>query len=333
MSRAVALSRRGFPAPNPRVGCVVVKDGVIVGEGYHDHAGGPHAEVVALERAGGRAQGADVYVTLEPCAHRGRTPPCTEALLRANVRRVVFAVKDPNPKAEGGAAVLRDHGIDVVAGVLETEARKVNAVFLTAFHRRRPFVCVKAAVTLDGLMARKDGTSQWITGPSARAEGHRLRAEMGAVLVGSSTVIQDDPQLTARLRGVKNQPLRVILDGRSRLTGKERVFSAPGAWWIVAKAKAASQTEAPTCENGVDLNWLMSRLWDEGHTGLLVEGGPSTILGFLRAGLVDRLDLFLGPELFGDGHRFLGPEMPTVGLDLVSVRKLGPDAHLTYFRR
>ncbi|AIE85787.1 bifunctional diaminohydroxyphosphoribosylaminopyrimidine deaminase/5-amino-6-(5-phosphoribosylamino)uracil reductase RibD [Fimbriimonas ginsengisoli] len=320
MRRAIALSRRGFPAPNPHVGCVLVRDGEIVGEGYHHHAGAPHAEAAALSVAGERARGADAYVTLEPCNHFGRTPPCTDALLRAGVRRVVAACPDPNPVASGGLARLAENGVATEIGLLQQEAEAANFRFLSAMRMRRPHVTIKAAVSLDGRIALPSGESQWITGPAARREGHRLRAECGAVLVGRRTVEMDDPQLTARIPGVVNQPLRIVLDPRGRLTGKERVFDA------------AAPTKHVT--GPVDLNELLVELFNDGVTSLLVEGGGTTIAGFVRSRLADAVELFLAPKLLGDGPSWLNgldlgnlAEAPSLEID--RIKRLGPDLRLS----
>jgi diaminohydroxyphosphoribosylaminopyrimidine deaminase / 5-amino-6-(5-phosphoribosylamino)uracil reductase len=326
MRRAVALSRRGFPAPNPHVGCVIVRDGSVVGEGWHAAAGGPHAEAMALAEAGERARGATVYVTLEPCAHHGRTPPCADALVRAGVVAVHVACQDPNPVAAGGVARLREAGIDVTVGLGQRAAARANEQFLTALSRGRPYVVLKAAVTLDGRMARPDGSSQWITGPAARAEAHRLRAECGAVLVGRGTVEADDPLLTARLPGVQNQPMRVVLDPDWRLAGREwRVFdgSARTLWLGHGEPPDPRGTSV---EPGLEA--ALETVREAGATGVLVEGGPKVLSSFWRAGLWDRLDLFVGPSLFGGGPRF--DTEPGVGLMLRRARRFGPDLHFTY---
>jgi diaminohydroxyphosphoribosylaminopyrimidine deaminase/5-amino-6-(5-phosphoribosylamino)uracil reductase len=217
MWRALELAERGRAtvSPNPMVGCVILADGEVVGEGWHHVAGGPHAEVVALHEAGERARGATVYVTLEPCAHTGRTPPCVDALLRAGIGRIVIAATDPNPVAAGGADALRRAGIAVDVGLLRDEAVQRNAVFLHGVRRRRPYVWCKGAVSLDGRVTAADGTSQWLTGGPARRRAHELRAQVDAVLVGSGTLLADDPRLTVRLDGWTGpQPLRVVVDGR-----------------------------------------------------------------------------------------------------------------------
>jgi diaminohydroxyphosphoribosylaminopyrimidine deaminase/5-amino-6-(5-phosphoribosylamino)uracil reductase len=337
MRRAIQLSRRGFPAPNPRVGCVIAHGEAVAGEGWHAYAGGPHAEAAALARAGQAARGADVYVTLEPCAHHGRTPPCADALLLAGVRRVFIATSDPNPQAAGGAGVLRQAGVEVHVGLLEREAAGVSEPFLLAHRLGRPYVTLKAATTLDGFIARPDGSSKWITGPAARRAAHRLRAGMGAVLTGRRTVEIDDPRLTVRLPGARNQPLRVVLDPQGRLGPEPRVFREPGeAWHVVAAGCERSPRHVPVAatETGLDLADLLARLWAAGQTGLLVEGGAHTLRTFLEAGLADRIDLFVAPVSFGAGLRWLADGPPLEhGFHLRSVRRLGPDLQLSWAAR
>lgn len=335
MARAVRLSRRGFPAPNPHVGCVLVRDGAVVGEGWHRFAGGPHAEAEALAQAGDRARGATAYVTLEPCNHHGRTPPCSAALAAARVRRVVVACRDPNPVAAGGLESLRQAGIEVQVGLLAKEAEEANWRFLTAMRRKRPAVVGKIAVSADGRIALPGGESRWITGPAARRAGHRLRAEMGAVLVGRATAEVDDPSLTARIPGVRNQPLRVVLDPELRLPPGLRLFdgSAPSLR-VAGEPFEADLTVPRVADGGLDLEALLAELFARGQTGLLVEGGARTLGAFLRAGLVDRLELFVAPKLLLDG-------LPAVlaraadSLDAapcgrwLSARRVGSDLRLT----
>ncbi|HMS55525.1 MAG TPA: bifunctional diaminohydroxyphosphoribosylaminopyrimidine deaminase/5-amino-6-(5-phosphoribosylamino)uracil reductase RibD [Fimbriimonadaceae bacterium] len=330
MRRAIDLSRQGLPAPNPRVGCVLVRNEQVIGEGYHAFAGGPHAEVAALQTVSD-ARGAIAYVTLEPCSHHGRTPPCTDALVAAGVSRVIYATEDPNPKARGGAAVLRSSRIEVEAGLLAEEAREANEAWLIAMTKRHPYVNLKAAITLDGRIALPSGESKWITGEEAREEGHRLRAERGCVLVGAGTVLRDDPQLTARIPGVVNQPLKVVLDPRDRLKGTEPALQ--GAWWV--KGSEALDPKA-----------ILNRLWsaeftphsDTGlqptpQTGVLVEGGAWTLSLFLQANLWDRLDLFIAPKVFGAGPSWFSGSwgMDRLG-NVASIRRLGEDVHVTLVR-
>lgn len=320
MARAVELSARGFPAPNPHVGCVLVRDGVAVGEGWHEHAGGPHAEAMALSNAGEAARGATAYVTLEPCNHYGRTPPCSEALVRAGVERVVIACPDPNPRAAGGAERLREAGIPVEIGVLQKLAAGANRPWLTAMRLKRPYVVIKAAVSLDGRIALPSGESKWITGEKAREAAHRLRAECGAVLVGRRTVELDDPQLTARIPGVFNQPTRIVLDPENKLKGTERIFD----------------DQAPTrhITGEIDLPQLLADLFGAGYTGLLVEGGGTTIAGFITARLVDAFELFLAPKVLGDGPSWITglhleglPDAPA--FSITGIKRLGDDLQVS----
>ncbi|MCW5937819.1 MAG: bifunctional diaminohydroxyphosphoribosylaminopyrimidine deaminase/5-amino-6-(5-phosphoribosylamino)uracil reductase RibD [Fimbriimonadaceae bacterium] len=329
MAEAVGLSRRGYPAPNPHVGCVVVKDGVVVGRGWHEAAGQPHAEAVALAEAGAQARGADLFVTLEPCAHHGRTPPCAEAVVRAGVARVWFAIGDPNPRAAGGAQTLRAAGVEVHEGLGAAEAEAANVVFLTAQRSRRPYVCLKAAVTLDGFMARPDGESKWITGEEARREARLLRAEMGSVMVGWKTVARDDPRLTVREPEVRNEPLRIVLDPHAELSGEEALFREEGpVLWLVEPggARDARQTEV-----AMDAPSILARVLEAGAVGVLIEGGPQTIRRFAEAGTWDRLELFLGARTFGGGLRL---ELPgELNLNLATAQRIGPDIRCTYVRR
>ena len=323
LRRALELAERGrhTVSPNPLVGCVIVRDGMIVGEGYHERPGGPHAEIFALDAAGERARGATVYVTLEPCDHTGRTPPCTAALIAAGVAEVVACVEDPNDLAAGGARTLREAGITVRMGVLAAEARRQNAVFFHGLSVGRPFVVAKAAVSLDGRIAAADGTSQWLTGQSARAQVHRLRANVDAVLVGSGTVLADDPELTCRQPGfAAQQPLRVVLDRRGRVGPTARVRNH----------------SAPTLISAHDtLDEVLADLLDRGVRSVLVEGGGAVLHSFLAADLVDRLNVHVAPVLLGERGRplLVGPwaetldEAPRFSLD--RVEQYGDDAVLT----
>ncbi len=335
MREAVALSKKGFPAPNPRVGCVIVSAGEIVGRGFHAFAGGPHAEIVALQMAGDRARNADVYVTLEPCNHFGRTPPCAQALVDAGIRRLFYAVSDPNPNATGGAKALEEMGIEVRGGLLRELAERNNRPFLVAMRKKRPYIIIKAAVTLDGRISREPGKRERITGIQAIRAGHRLRAEMGSVLVGSGTVQVDDPVLTARISGVVNQPARIILDPEPVLTGNERVFQGEGEtlWLVKGPARHRQAIPIPWQSGRFDLKALLKLLFERGITGILVEGGGTTIRSFLEAGLYDQIELFMAPKIFGRGTSWVGEEAPlnvTLPFQLVRCRRLGPDLQLSY---
>ena len=292
MRRALVLaaSAERRPHPNPRVGAVIVdRSGRVVGEGHHRGAGQPHAEIEALSAAGTAARGATAVVTLEPCDHTGRTPPCTRGLLAAGVARVVFALPDPNPAAAGGAHTLRDAGVDVEGGVLETEARELNAAWALAMERRRPYVTWKVASSIDGRVAAADGTSRWITGDAARHEVHQLRAHVDAVVVGTGTVSADDPQLTARdeagmLQDV--QPLRVVVGQRPVAAGA-RVLDDAAPTLVL-------QTHSPRD--------VAQALFEHDVHHALLEGGPTLSAAFLRAGLVDRAVGYVAPTMLGEGR-------------------------------
>lgn len=353
MRRALEEARHGVghTSPNPAVGAVVVRGGRIVAVGHHRRAGEAHAEVEALVEAGARARGATLYATLEPCVHYGRTPPCTEAILEAGIRRVVVGATDPNPKVRGrGIAALQAAGLEVRTGVLEPECRALNEAFNHAITRRSPFVVLKAAMSLDGRIATRTGDSKWITGPAAREVGHRLRAELDAVLVGRETAVVDDPQLTARVPGAKD-PLRVVLDSKARLPLEARlVRTARRVPTLVACTEAASARRRralaaagvevvalPADPTGlVSLPALLAALYARGVNGVLVEGGARVHGAFLDAGLVHKVVFFAAPLLIG------GVEAPSAiagrgaaelrsALALTDLRAepVGPDLMLT----
>ncbi len=326
MQQALDLAREGlgFVSPNPLVGCVIVKDGEIVGRGYHQRFGGPHAEVHALQEAGPRVHGAVLYVNLEPCSHTGKTPPCADAVIGAGVRRVVVALRDPNPLVAGrGLSRLEGAGIAVTVGVCEAEARKLNEAFCKYILTRCPFVTLKSAITLDGKIATRTGASQWITGELARQEGHRLRHAADAILVGVGTVVQDDPQLTTRLpdrQGVN--PLRVIVDSTLRLPLQAQVtdVAADRRTLVVTTARAPEvQCERlrtrgvevvclPAYDDGrVDLEALLRYLGECGIASVLVEGGATLSASLLRQRLVDKVLFFVAPKIIGsDGISAVG---------------------------
>ena len=317
MARALRLAGQGLysTTPNPRVGCVLVKDGRIVGEGWHRQAGTAHAEVHALEAAAGAARGATAYVTLEPCSHFGRTPPCAEALIAAGVRRVVAAMQDPNPLVSGrGLSLLQEAGIDVACGVLENEARELNIGFVSRMTRGRPWVRLKLAASLDGKTALENGTSQWITGAAARHDGHRWRARACAILSGIGTVREDDPQLNVRGVDTARQPLKVVVDSRLELSPEARLLN--GGSVLLATASADSGAAAlrargaeivclPTDDGKVDLPALLQELGRRGLNEVHVEGGARLNGALLAAGLVDEILLYLAPCLLGDAARGL----------------------------
>ncbi|MFZ3209599.1 MAG: bifunctional diaminohydroxyphosphoribosylaminopyrimidine deaminase/5-amino-6-(5-phosphoribosylamino)uracil reductase RibD [Geobacteraceae bacterium] len=314
MRRAIVLARKGIgkTAPNPAVGCIIVKDGVIVGEGWHRRAGAPHAEAHALKQAGDLARGADVYVNLEPCAHTGRTPPCADALVEAGVARVFAGIVDPNPKVRGqGLARLTAAGIAVTSGILEDDCHRLNEPFIKHITTGRPFVIFKSALTLDGKTATTSGNSKWITSYKSRHYVHKVRAMVDAVMVGIGTVVADDPQLTARFPGSRD-PLRVVLDSGLRIPAEARVLSAvSNARTIIATTLRDSPrireledmgAEVIHCSihNGrVDLHDLLDRLGKMGVQSLILEGGATLAGEFLRLGLIDKFLLFYAPKLIG----------------------------------
>lgn len=354
MARALALAepaRRRTP-PNPWVGCVLVKDGTVVGEGASLPPGGAHAEVVALAAAGSRARGATAYVTLEPCAHHGRTGPCAEALLEAGVHRVVVALEDPDPRVAGrGVTALRSAGVDVTVGVGADAARRSLAPYLHQRRTGRAFVVAKVATSVDGRTAARDGSARWITGPAARADVHELRADAQAIVVGAGTALADEPTLTARDVAVPppTPALRVLLDGRGRVPATGPLFDTALAPTLVVTTDAADpgtvdawraagakvETVAPAA-GGVDLGEALTVLGRHGVLLALVEGGARVTGALWAAGLVDRLVAYVGATLLGeDGVPVLawgGP--PTIAaaarLTLVDATRLGDDVRLTY---
>jgi diaminohydroxyphosphoribosylaminopyrimidine deaminase/5-amino-6-(5-phosphoribosylamino)uracil reductase len=364
--RVFALAERGrySTSPNPRVGALLVDDdGRAVGEGHHDRAGGPHAEVAALAAAGDRARGATLLVNLEPCASRGRTPPCTEALVAAGVRRVLCSLEDPDPRtAGGGVRRLRERGIEVEVGAFVDEAERLNEHFLLSERERRPFVHLKWAASLDGRTAARGGASKWITGVEAREDSLRLREEHDAILVGAGTILADDPLLTRRL-GLNRSIVphrRIVLDGALRVSPAARVFERRegSEAWVVTSATGEGEGEtrrfAPFFEKGVevialpdggsgiDLAALLSRLHQLEVRSLLVEGGGKTAWSFLSAGLADRVTAYVAPLLLGGkdapgplaGQGFADPtgalrtgplEITRIGADVrISARLLRP---------
>ena len=310
MARALELAARGRgrTSPNPMVGCVIVRDGAVLGEGWHERAGEPHAEVNAVRACpGGDIAGATVYVTLEPCAHEGKTPPCAPFLAALRPARVVAAMRDPNPLVAGrGLALLREAGVAVETGVLEAEARRLNEVFLTFITTGLPFVVAKCAMTLDGKIATRTGHSRWVSGEAARRRTHELRDSLDAILVGSRTVMLDDPSLTTRLddRPGRN-PIRIILDAGEYLDGNREVFRKGGApTWIATTSTtpypfADAVLRMPEGPGGVDMRLLMKVLAERGVTSLLIEGGGATLASAFEAGIVDKVCFFIAPKIAG----------------------------------
>jgi diaminohydroxyphosphoribosylaminopyrimidine deaminase/5-amino-6-(5-phosphoribosylamino)uracil reductase len=348
MQRALDLAERarGLTSPNPLVGAVVVAGDTVVGEGFHRQAGAPHAEIEALAMAGPRARGATLYVTLEPCNHHGRTPPCASAVAAAGVARVVAAMADPNPVAAGGVDVLRAAGIEVITGVLAEPAARQNRVFLTSVREQRPHVTMKAAMTADGKIGDVHGVSKWITGEPARAESHRMRSEADAIVVGVTTVLRDDPALTVRLaQPWPREPFRVVLDSDARTPPQAQVLrsgsparalvavsaEAPAARVHALEAAGVTVARCPGREGRVDVMALLADLFARDVRAVLVEGGGEAHAAFLDEGVVDRVALFVAPLLLGgrtapsvvDGR---GRELKdAVRLGALAVRAVGED--------
>ena len=298
MERALQLARCGLghTRPNPAVGAVLVRDGAIIGEGYHERAGSAHAEVAAIEAARGPVRGATLYCTLEPCCHEGphkRTPPCTRRIIAEGIRRVVIATQDPNPEVNGrGVEILRTAGIDVSVGVLRREAAFLNEAYSATVQLRRPFVHLKAAQTLDGYLAASSGHSQWITDIESRTAAHQLRAEADAVVVGAGTVLADDPELTVRhVRG--RQPLRVVVAGARVIPPSSKLLSGGSPAIVFTPENGSSR---------VDLHSMLDRLHCQGITSVLVEGGAALLSSFLREGLWDKMTIFTAFVLLGGGQ-------------------------------
>ncbi|MFD3517578.1 bifunctional diaminohydroxyphosphoribosylaminopyrimidine deaminase/5-amino-6-(5-phosphoribosylamino)uracil reductase RibD [Streptomyces sp. NPDC058657] len=359
MRRAVELAARGLGAtsPNPVVGCVITgPTGTVVGEGHHQRAGGPHAEVHALRDAGEKARGGTAYVTLEPCNHTGRTGPCAQALLDAGITRVVYAVADPNPQAEGGAETLRAAGVQVEQGLLEAEAAAGNAAWLTSVRLHRPYVLWKYAATLDGRIAAADGSSRWISSAESRADVHRLRAEADAVVVGSGTLRADDPHLA--VRGIEGavQPLRVVVDTHATVAPDARVLDDAAATLIaigqdarthLPEAAAGLKTDdaaesgtgaravrLPAGATGLDIPALLGELYDRGVRSVLLEGGPTLAGAFVAAGAVDKVVGYLAPVLLGAGPAALGDAgistlAEALRLTVTETVRIGPDLRIT----
>ena len=349
MRRALELAERGrgLTSPNPMVGAVVVSDEEIVGEGYHERAGGPHAEVLALASAGERSRGATLYVTLEPCSFHGRTPPCAPAVVAAGIRRVVAALVDPNPRVSGrGLAILKSAGVEVAEGVFASLAESQNRAFVAAMRLGRPHVTLKAAMTLDGRIADRLGESKWITGEPARAAAHRLRSECDAILVGVGTVLRDDPALTVRReRPWPREPYRVVLDTSARTPANARLIGAatPSRALVItggdapeariAALREAGATVVPVrCSGGrVDLGAALAALADREVRAVLVEGGGALHGALVDAGLVDRVAVFVAPRLLGgtDATPSIGgsgrPLAQALRLSALEVTRVGAD--------
>lgn len=326
MALDLALRAKGRTSPNPMVGAVLVKDEKVIGTGFHQKAGMPHAEIEALNAAGDKANGADLYINLEPCAHSGRTPPCCDALIRAGIKRVFAGMQDPNPLVSGkGFEKLKAAGLEIVCGILEAEARKTNEIFAKHITTGKPFVTLKSAASLDGKTAAPSGESKWITGEEARARVHEMRDEVDAVMVGVNTIIRDDPSLTARPRGKEGKNIfRIVLDSALKIPGNSKALQPDGEkkTIIATTGKAALEKtrrlEAKGViiiktgeENGmVDLRDLMKKLGAMEITSVLIEGGSRVNASALRSGIVDKVVFFYAPKIIGGESAF-----PMFGLE------------------
>lgn len=348
MQRALRLASRGLytTQPNPRVGCVIVKDKAIVGEGWHQRAGEAHAEVLALAAAGDLARGASVYVTLEPCNHTGKTPPCVDALVAAGVSKVIVAMQDPNPLVAGkGIQRLIEHGIEVHTGLLEAQARALNPGFIKRMESGLPFVRVKLAMSLDGRTAMATGESQWISSEAARADVQKLRARSSAILTGIGTVLADNPRLDVRLasqHGAQVQPLRVVVDSQLRFPVHAQMCSSSGGKVLIASCSTATRAElncdvvaVPAGKSGVDLHALMHELGRREINEVHVEAGATLCGALLEAQLVDEIVVYLAPHLMGDDALglFSLPGLKAmkdrIGLKFIDVRMVGDDLRIT----
>ncbi|OIR08501.1 riboflavin biosynthesis protein RibD [mine drainage metagenome] len=347
MAQALHLAERGVwtTSPNPRVGCVLVRDGKVVGEGWHERAGEPHAEVHALRAAGSAARGATAYVTLEPCSHHGRTPPCADALISARVKRVVVATQDLNPLVAGqGVDRLRAAGIDVECGLMEAAARELNIGFFSRMTRGMPWVRSKIAASLDGRTALANGTSKWITGEAARHDVQHWRARSCAVLTGIGTVLADDPQLNVREPATERQPLRVVVDSGLRISPRARIVQDGPILIFTASTDSEKQRSLIACgaevvtaadaDGRVDLAGVMRDLGKRGINEVLVEAGRTLNGGLIRAGLVDELVLYLAPQFLGDAARGMADigELAQLNQHIVlqwnDVRQVGSDLRI-----
>lgn len=349
MARALRLAERGLDTthPNPRVGCVLVAAGTVIAEGWHERAGGPHAEAVALAKAGAAARGATAYVTLEPCCHTGRTPPCTTALVAAGVARVVYGASDPNPRVNGGGErALREAGIDVSGGLLAAGSEQLNAGFIRRMRTGRPMVRTKIAATLDGRTALPDGRSQWLTGEPARRDVQRWRARSAAILTGIGTVLADDPALTVRNASgpLPVQPLRVVVDSHWRTPASARVLAPPGQALVFGASdpagtlagRGALLESAPGAAGRVDLGTVMQRLGELEINEVWVEAGPVLNGALLAAGLVDELIVYQCATVLGAASRGMfdvpAPDELAAAhrFELRELRRVGADVRATY---
>jgi diaminohydroxyphosphoribosylaminopyrimidine deaminase/5-amino-6-(5-phosphoribosylamino)uracil reductase len=347
MKRAIRLAEkgRGRTSPNPMVGAVLVKEGIVVGEGYHARAGEAHAEIIALRKAREEARGSTLYINLEPCTHYGRTPPCVPVIIEAGVRRVVIGIEDPNPLIKAkGLESLAKAGLEVKVGILEKECRRLNEAFYKYILKREPFVILKVAATLDGKIATRDGESKWISGETSRRFVHRLRDQVDGVVVGIDTVLQDDPMLTARVKGGRD-PFRIVLDSRLRIPEEAKVIKTDPSKAIIATTELAARDKRQRLEKmgaqilvldsehqRVSLKPLLSKLVEMGMMSLLLEGGSQINGSFLDEGLIDKFLLFLSPKMIGDdqaigifGGKGVTRLKDAVPLRELRVRRIGGD--------
>lgn len=339
MALDLAQKGQGYTSPNPMVGAVVVKDSKVKGRGYHQAIGHAHAEVNAIEDAGAQTKGATLYVNLEPCNHTGRTPPCTRKILEAGIKRVVVAMEDPNTKAGGGAVFLKEHGIEVLIGVCEEPARKLNEAFVKYVQTKRPFVLLKCAATLDGRIATRSGDSKWVTGEKARKFVHQLRHAVDAILVGVGTIHADDPSLTTRLdSGNGLDPVRVVLDTHLSISPSARILQldsnsdtilVTGNKLTENKKRAVEKKgvrliELPVNSDGIEMQPLLDRLGKMGITSLLVEGGSRVIASALRSGIVDKVLFFYAPKILGgdDGIPICRGPGPELMKDCIRIKNI-----------
>lgn len=349
MSQALQLARKGLYTtdPNPRVGCIIVKDGEVVGEGWHERAGEPHAEVHALHAAGNKAAGATVYVTLEPCCHHGKTPPCSEALIEAQIARVVVAMQDPHSRVAGqGLQQLREAGIEVATGILEAQAQALNPGFIKRMQTGRPYVRSKLAMSLDGRTAMASGESKWITSEAARQDVQRLRARSSAIVTGVGTVLADDPNMTVRLENTERQPLRVVVDTHLSMPVTARMLQQPGRTLVMTCSEddaarealeqaGAEVTRLPFSRDTVDMPAVLDTLGEMEVNEVLVETGATLSGAMLQAGLIDELIIYMAPILMGDDARglFRLPGLASmeqkIGLEITDMRAVGKDWRVT----
>jgi diaminohydroxyphosphoribosylaminopyrimidine deaminase/5-amino-6-(5-phosphoribosylamino)uracil reductase len=348
MAQALRLAEKGLysTSPNPRVGCVLVRDRCVVGSGWHERAGAPHAEINALAAAGEKARGATAYLTLEPCSHHGRTPPCVDALIKAGVARLVAAMEDPNPLVSGrGNAKLRDAGIEVQTGLMAADSQALNIGFIARMSRGRPWVRIKIAASLDGKTALNNGASQWITSEAARRDGHRLRARSCAIMTGIGSVLADNPRLTVRHLETSRQPLRVVVDSRLEIPVDARLLRGAGELVFTATASegtigalhevGARVIVLPDQNDNVDLAAMMRKLADFEINEVLVEAGWRLNGALINAALVDELVIYLAPYLIGDAARGMLklPELADLqgkrALSIEDMRRVGPDIRIT----